>query len=109
MKYTPCSADICTVTITGESNQCVACSIDSSTRLRFLQDTPFPFQSSAITFQIKSIKPLNEKVVTENLNSNIANANRELSQSGTTFRVVSYYIKAPSAPTENPSKKQLPL
>jgi hypothetical protein len=106
MKYTPCSADQCTVTITGESNSCATCSIDSSTRLRFLQDTAF--QSSAITFKIKSIKPLNEKVVTENLNSNIANANNELRQSGTTFRVASDYKKATLAPTKKPSKKPTP-
>ena len=103
MKYTPCSADECTVTIVGESDVCTPCSNEPSRNLRFLQDSGS--QSSAITFEIESTTPLNEQVVTENLNDSISEANDELEQDGVDFYVSGNYKEATKVPTKQPTKK----
>jgi hypothetical protein len=107
MKYTPCTTDECTVTIVGESDVCTPCSLVSSRGLRFLQDGGF--QSSAITFEIESTKPLNEQVVTGNLNDSITEANDDLEQDGIDFYVSGNYKEATKAPTKQPTKKPTPV
>ena len=103
MKYTPCSADDCTVNILDASDTCTDCGNNSTRRLRFLQNS---FQSSAITFEIVSDEPLNAKVVLSNLNGNITDANEDLGQDGTDFRVVEdSYMEATMTPTAQPTKK----
>ncbi len=101
MKYTPCTASNCTVTILDASKSCTACKLVTNRRQRSLQTAS---QSSAITFEIVSAEVLNEKVVTGNLNGNITKANDDLSQRNITFRVVAdTYTEATRAPTAKPS------
>jgi len=102
MKYTPCTAADCTVTILSASDSCTPCAVPGR-RLRFLEDSGD--QSSAITFEIVSDTPLNEDVVLGNLNDGIEDANEDLSQDGITFSISGNYQSATLMPTSQPTKK----
>lgn len=102
MKYTPCTAADCTVTILSASDSCTPCAVPGR-RLRFLEDSGD--QSSAITFEIVSDTPLNEDLVLGNLNDGIDDANEDLSQDGITFSISGNYQSATLMPTSQPTKK----
>jgi hypothetical protein len=96
--YAPCTSKKCVVNIIAESDQCsTACTVPFSRWFRS------PTHSSSITFEIKSKTPLNEAVVMSNLNSNISNANDDLTDDGSTFRINSNYNIATAKPTLSPS------
>jgi hypothetical protein len=59
--------------------------------------------SSAVTFEIKSTTPLNEALVTANLNGNMTNSNNDLSTNKSPFRVDSNYTTATHQPTVLPT------
>ena len=102
MKYTPCTAADCTVTVLAASDSCTPCTV-SGRLLRFLEDPGD--QESAITFQIVSNTPLNEEEVLGNLNDGIDDANEDLSNDGITFSISGTYEAATLAPTSQPTKK----
>lgn len=99
----PCGSKNCDVVIIAESDECLACTVQTSRQLRFLQDGNSLTQSSAVVFEIRSKTPLNEAVVLSNLDSNITNANDELADDGTTFRINSQYSVATAVPSISPS------
>ena len=101
MKYVPCNSTQCIVTVIAQSDQCASCSIPFTRQLRMLQ--AIPSQSSTITFEIQSTVPLNEDVVTLNLNSNIANANKDSSTVNPPFEIKSNFVSSTSQPTAQPT------
>ena len=90
--------------IIAQSDQCSTCanklSVEGS---RKLQGGNAPTQSSKITFEIESKDPLNEDIVLSNLNSNITNANNELADSESTFRIYGNYAVSTAAPSLIPT------
>lgn len=90
--------------IVAQSDQCSTCanklSVEGS---RKLQGGNAPTQSSKITFEIESKDPLNEDIVLSNLNSNITNANNELADSESTFRIYGNYAVSTAAPSLIPT------
>lgn len=102
MKYIPCSPNDCSITIVASSSTCVICNITSPGGVRFLQGEDF--QSSAVIFQIVSTTPLNEEVVLENLNSNVTNANNDLS-GNSMIRVSGTFTMATLQSTPPPTNK----
>jgi hypothetical protein len=108
LKYIPCSAEQCVVTIFAQSDQCSSCKNSLSRRRRVLQDGSASHQSSSITFEIQSTIPLNEEVVTSNLNSNISNANSDLTTVNPDFKLDSNYTAVISKPSRKPTRKPNP-
>jgi hypothetical protein len=112
MKHVPCNSSQCNVTIIEESDpsQCVSCNIATSSRRRRLLDQT----SSEITFRIESNTPLNETIVTFNLNSNITNANNDLMDDNITFQISNNFTLKPTpspstSPTQSPSVVSAPF
>eukprot|EP00804_Cyclotella_cryptica_P018048 CCRYP_008333-RD/>CCRYP_008333-RD protein AED:0.09 eAED:0.09 QI:172/1/1/1/0.70/0.72/25/1395/1365 len=103
LKSIPCSPELCVVNIVAQSNQCSNCTVPVFRRFRSLQDSSTNWLSSAVTFEIKSKSPLNEELVTANLNDNLAYANNVLSASNSPLRVDSNFTTATHQPTVLPT------
>ena len=107
MKYVPCSSSQCGVKVIDQSDQCVSCTttvLPFSNRFRALQ-TSAGYQSSVITFEIDSTTPLNEDVVTSNLNSNITSANKDLAAIAPPLELKTNFTASTRMPTSSPSKQ----
>jgi hypothetical protein len=108
MKYVPCSSSQCDVKVidqSDQSDQCVSCNTTVSpfsNRLRALQ-TSAGYQSSVVTFEIDSTTPLDEDVVTSNLNSNITIANKDLAAITPPLELKTNFTASTRMPTSRPT------